>query len=216
MQQPNTPKEAVFPCKFCSHSARFKAHLKEHGYQKHNYCSDCDETFENRFEIVDHLVTKHKQNLHCQHCNYSSLRQRELQIHITKVHPELEQEIRKTPQEVKKMPVKNNKTRFDLEQLECKFCAWRFRFMTQMTEHYYQKHFYCFECQEQCSDRNKMLQHLAQAHKVQVQCDFCGFNTMKEKEVLVHMKKCHEKEYLEASGLGLTSSKLKRSNQTFD
>ena len=135
-----------FACKFCPQVLRFTSHLKEHGHQKHNFCIECDIKYKTRDEIIEHLTNHHGQKLRCEFCQYHSLRQREIQVHINKMHLKIDgNSSKKSPPKKRKLSdcgteEKSPKKVAAFEFVECKFCLHKFRFMSQLREHYNQRH----------------------------------------------------------------------------
>ena len=74
-----------YQCQHCLQIMKNGSHLKEHYYQKHFYCKECEAKFETRDEMIKHLTVQHGQKLRCDFCQYSSLRQREIQVGVKSV-----------------------------------------------------------------------------------------------------------------------------------
>ena len=61
------------------------------------------------------------------------------------------------------------------DEMNCKFCGIKFKFSSQLVEHYNEFHNYCKVCDRTFGDRFDMLEHLEQSHKINTQCQFCTF-----------------------------------------
>ena len=72
-----------YQCQHCLQIMKNGSHLKEHYYQKHFFCKECEKKLETRDEMIKHLTVQHGQKLRCDFCQYSSLRQREIQVRLT-------------------------------------------------------------------------------------------------------------------------------------
>ena len=72
-----------YQCQHCLQIMKNGSHLKEHYYQKHFFCKECEKKLETRDEMIKHLTVQHGQKLRCDFCQYSSLRQREIQVCVT-------------------------------------------------------------------------------------------------------------------------------------
>ena len=214
----SSPTKESVNCPLCNRSVRFNSHLREHTLQCHHFCFDCDQQFANREDTIEHLIEVHQQLLKCEICDYMTLRRRELPQHIRKVHPNVNipniedyitikrrRKSRKnsTPEERhevsgEKMNIEPPKKRASKEKIEmlynidCKYCSKKFRYTSHIKEHYNTIHFHCFDCDESLTDREGMLEHLAQVHKFNIQCEFCSYTSMRERDIQKHVKKCHD------------------------
>jgi len=161
-----------------------------------------NQEYENREEMIDHLSNRHGQILRCEFCKYNSLRQREIQIHINKMHPELGEKLSKkeTP------PVKKRKNPVPAESvheenpskkvstaynIDCRFCGLKFKFTNELSEHYRERHSFCLKCSKTLTDRFEMLEHLECIHQINTQCEFCTFTSMRESEIESHIRNYH-------------------------
>ena len=57
-----------YQCQHCLQIMKNGSHLKEHYYQKHFYCKECEEKFETRDDMITHLTFEHGQKLRCDFC----------------------------------------------------------------------------------------------------------------------------------------------------
>ena len=69
-----------YQCQHCLQIMKNGSHLKEHFF-----CKECEKKLETRDEMIKHLTVQHGQKLRCDFCQYSSLRQREIQVGVESV-----------------------------------------------------------------------------------------------------------------------------------
>ena len=75
-----------YSCYICWQGFKEDRTLNVHYYKSHRYCQKCSQDFQDQNEIVKHLETRHKHNLRCQICSFTSLDEIAVKIHIRHVH----------------------------------------------------------------------------------------------------------------------------------
>ena len=149
--------------------------LSTHGIQVPQVCQVCQETLPDPKAMVEHKRSQHS-NETCYICAKSFLNVSDLNLHISRMHPEIEETVQ-DQNAAKLKPVKIQA----LEQTMCEICSKMVstRNIQGHMKNHQDKELTCPKCPRMFRWKSSLTSHLTSAHGdsvkvVLVACEFCG------------------------------------------
>ena len=170
-----SPKQLLH-CKYCSYttdSIRMSRHM-----HKHNHCIECNEQFNDRNTLLQHLLEFHETKVKCGYCGQLFLNLR--------IHLKICQNEKKSIRKLKSCP-------------KCPFSTTK---IEKLISHSY-KHNACIKCKLNFENRAELLQHLKQVHDRVIECQTCNKNWL---YLFFHKKKCDAKYILNCQKCSYTTT----------
>ena len=85
-KEKKAPNLTSFACSFCGSTKSYMHDLKKHNFAVHNFCIECNATFDDRRSVLQHMQEVHEMRTLCNYCEYGVIETRQLKIHVESVH----------------------------------------------------------------------------------------------------------------------------------
>ena len=166
-------EEDKFKCTKCDYkitTSNLMA-LRFHSFSKHLICIECKLEFESKEETVEHMVSIHHINVQCEFCSYTCLDPNWLDYHLLKKHPKAAKYL-------------------DSTKSECGACGFDFKSKRQIGiyRHLLNTHHFCKKCNCQLKDKEDLIEHLEQIHKLKLKCKKCNYASLKGSGLTLHLQ----------------------------
>ena len=191
-------REKSKDCKICFKKFAEGGNMRIHCFRVHNFCVQCDITFESKEEMRNHQskVHQYRESI-CKFCKVGF--PGKLSYHYKSLHfycsKKCDKQFESRDDLMKHLednhPDEAFTKQFGGKRHTCKFCKKTYSKTDLMDGHYKLIHQYCRDCDISCSGKEEMILHLQEIHQIDFTCSICQKVFLLKKPFNEHMRRIH-------------------------